>query len=160
VTTLDELLGELDAERAAFLEALDAVDPELLTVPGLVGEWSARDLVVHMAFWCQHGADGLALAASGRAAEFDYDHDQTDAMNAGLADEARALSLPAAREREEKAFLALRSAVRGLDPATLDLRLGNGDTVAGVIGYDGPEHYREHAADIRAWFGGGAGDDG
>jgi hypothetical protein len=155
VTRVDQLLGELDAQRAAFLEALDAVEPELLTAPGLVGKWSARDLLVHMAFWCEHGTDALALATSGRGAEFDYRHDQTDAMNAGLAHEAAALPPAAAREREQQGFLSLRAAVQALDPETLDLRLGNGDTVAEVINYDGPEHYEEHAADIRAWFGDG-----
>lgn len=159
MTRVDQLLGELDAQRAAFLEALDAVDPELLTAPGLVGAWSARDLVVHVAFWCEHATAALALGTAGRGADFDYDHDRTDAMNAGLTAEAVALSPAAAREREEHAFLALRAAVQALDPEVLDMLLGNGDTVAEVIGYDGPEHYEEHAADIRAWFGIGTDDD-
>ena len=159
MTRVDQLIGELDAQRASFLEALDAVDPELLTAPGLVGAWSARDLVVHLAVWCEHGADALALAASGRGDEFDYRHDQTDAMNAGLVGEAASLPPPAAREREKHAFLSLRAAVQALDPEMLDLRLGNGDTVAEVINYDGPEHYEEHAADIRAWFGAGPRDE-
>jgi hypothetical protein len=159
VTRVDQLLGELDAQRAAFLEALDAVDPALLTAPGLVAEWSARDLVVHVAFWCEHGADALSLAAKGRGHDFAYDKGDTDAMNARLADEASSVSPAAAREREEEAFLAFRSAIQALDPEILDLRLGNGDTVAEVINYDGPEHYEEHAAHIRAWFGAGGDDD-
>jgi hypothetical protein len=159
VTRVDQLLGDLDAQRAAFLAALDAVEPELMTAPGLVGDWSVRDLLVHMAFWCDHGAEALALAASGRGDDFDYDHEQTDAMNAGLAGEAAASSPTAAREREEQAFLSLRGAVQALDPQALDLRLGNGDTVAEVVSYDGPEHYEEHAGHIRAWFGDGAGDE-
>jgi hypothetical protein len=159
VTRIDQLIGELDAQRASFLEAFDAVDPELITAPGLVGAWSARDLVVHLAAWCEHGTDALALAASGRGDEFDYRHDETDAMNAGLAGEAASLSPPAAREREEQAFLSLRAAVQALDPEMLDQRLGNGDTVAEVINYDGAEHYEEHAADVRAWFDDGAEDE-
>jgi hypothetical protein len=41
-----------------------------------------------------------------------------------------------------------------LDPALLDLTLGNGDTVAAVVRYDGPDHYAEHTEHIRAWFTG------
>lgn len=152
MTRVDQLLGELDAQRAAFLEALDAVESDLLTTPGLVEDWSARDLIVHLAFWCDHGADALALATSGHADEFAYDKGDTDAMNAQLTQEAASIPPAAAREREEQAFLAFRSAVNALDPDILDLRLGNGDTVAEVINYDGPEHYEEHAAHIRAWF--------
>jgi hypothetical protein len=159
VTRVDQLLGELDAQRAAFLAALDAVEPELITVPGLLGDWSVRDLLVHMAFWCEHGAAALALAASGHGGEFDYRHDQTDAMNAGLAGEAAAIPPAAAREREAQAFLSLRGAVQALAPEALDLRLGNGDTVAEVINYDGPEHYEEHKGHIRAWFGEGSEDE-
>jgi hypothetical protein len=159
VTRVDQLLGELDAQRAAFLAALDAVEPKLLTAPGLVGDWSARDLLVHVAFWCEHGCDALTLATSGRGSDFDYHHDQTDAMNVGLARDAAVIPPAAAREREQEAFLSLRGAVQALDPELLDQRLGNGDTVAEVINYDGPRHYEEHAGHIRAWFGSGAEDE-
>jgi hypothetical protein len=156
VTRVDQLLGELDAQRAAFLDALDGVEPELLTAPGLVGPWSARDVVIHLAFWCEHGTDALALATAGGGDQFAYRKDETDAMNAGLAAEAAGVAPAAALAHEEASFLALRGAVQALDPAMLDLRLGNGDTVAEVINYDGPEHYEGHAADIRAWFGDGS----
>jgi hypothetical protein len=152
MTRVDQLLGELDAQRAAFLAALDTVEPDLLTTPGLVEAWSARDLIVHVAFWCDHGADALALATSGRGDEFAYDKGDTDAMNARLTEESASMTPTASREREHEAFLAFRSAIQALDPAILDLRLGNGDTVAEVINYDGPEHYEGHAADVRAWF--------
>jgi hypothetical protein len=152
VTRADQLLGELDAQRAAFLEALDAVEPELMTAPGLVEEWSARDLIVHLAFWCDHGADALQLAASGRGEDFAYDQGDTDAMNAGLTVESASITPGAAQEREQEAYLAFRSAIQALDPDMLDIRLGNGDTVAEVINYDGAEHYEGHAADVRAWF--------
>ena len=152
MTRVDQLLGELDAQRAAFLEAIDTVEPDLLTTPGLVEEWSARDLIVHVAYWCDHGADALQLATSGRGEEFAYDKGDTDAMNARLTEEAASMTPAAAREHEQEAFLAFRSAIQALDPDLLDQRLGNGDTVAQVIHYDGPEHYEEHAAHVRAWF--------
>ena len=37
--------------------------------------------------------------------------------------------------------------------------LGNGDTVEAVIRYDGADHYAEHTAHLRAWFGADTGDD-
>jgi hypothetical protein len=152
VTRVGQLLGELDTQRAAFLEALAGVEPELMTAPGLVDGWSARDLIVHVAYWCEHGTDALALASAGRGDAFAYDKRDTDAMNARIAEEAASVSPTAARDREEQAFGAFRSAIHALDPELLDLRLGNGDTVAEVIAYDGAEHYSEHAAQVRAWF--------
>lgn len=150
---ISALLAEADAERERFLAAVDAVDRELETTPGIVGDWSARDLVAHVAWWCDHGADALELAASGRGDEFAYDGDQTDAMNADALPGWQALSMAAARAEEERAFQRLRAVVAGLDAALLDHRLGNGDTTEAVIRYDGPGHYNEHTADVRAWFG-------
>jgi mycothiol maleylpyruvate isomerase-like protein len=149
----DGLARELDAARDAFLEALANVDEALVTVPGVVEDWSVRDLVVHVAWWSQHGADALALATAGRGSEFAYSSAETDAMNARILEEGRSASPSDALRREELAFAAFRHAVAIADPPLLTLRLGNGDTVEEVIRYDGPDHYAEHTAHLRAWFG-------
>jgi hypothetical protein len=146
------LLTQLDAARDAFLAALDEVEPELVTTPGLVGEWSARDLLVHVAFWSQHGADALALAEAGRGDEFTYDQADTDAMNARVAEEARGVDVTDAMRREAAAFAAFRGRLLQVGPGLLDLRLGNDDRVEEVVRYDGPDHYAEHTRDLRAWW--------
>ena len=152
MTRLGELKVALEAEHHAFLTALESVDLELVTVPGIIEDWSVRDLVVHVAFWAEHAAEALALASAGRGDEFAYDTAQTDAMNARVLEESRRTSPAAAIEREVRAFDAFAAALDALDPTLLDLRLGNGDAVAEVIGYDGAAHYREHTAHLRAWF--------
>lgn len=148
----DPLLEELDAARAAFVDALAEVDADLVTAPGVLGDWSVRDLVVHVAAWSEHGADALELATAGRGEQFAYSKADTDAMNERFADEARAISPARALEREEAAFGRFREAVAALDPARRTERLGNGDTIEAVIRYDGPDHYTEHAGHVRAWF--------
>lgn len=148
----EPLLSRLEASREAFLDALDAVDADLVTVPGVMEDWSVRDIVVHVAAWCEHATNALELAEAGRGAEFAYSTAETDAMNVRILEEARRTSPSAALEREEAAFSAFRERVRRLDPALLTLRLGNGDTVAQVIAYDGPDHYAEHTEHLRAWF--------
>ena len=62
----DKLLAALDAAHADFLDALGTVDADLVTVPGVVEDWSVRDLVVHVAFWAEHAAGALDLAITGR----------------------------------------------------------------------------------------------
>jgi len=164
-TRRDALLAELATRRDAFRSALADVPPQLLTVPGLLDAWSARDLVAHVAFWTDHGAAALALAAAGRGAAFDYDRSRTDAMNAEVFAAAAGVSPREASDREAAAYERLQSALEDLDPALLDAELGNGDSVEQVIRYDGPDHYAEHTTHLRAWFGaegsGGAeGDEG
>lgn len=148
----DELLAALDEARRSFLDALDDVDVELATAPGVMGDWSVRDLVVHVAAWCEHGSGALDLAAGGRGAEFAYAKEETGAMNERILAEGRRTSPSAALAREDAAFTGFRERVQGLDPGLLELRLGNGDSVAEVIRYDGPDHYAEHTEHLRAWF--------
>jgi hypothetical protein len=151
-----ELLQALEAARTRFVAALADVEPDLFTVPGLMETWSARDLVEHVAFWSDHGADALELAANGRGAEFDYDSSQTDAMNVETLAHASTLTPGEVTEHEQVAFERLRHHLAALDPTLLDQVLGNGDTVERVIRYDGSDHYDEHTEHIRAWFTGEA----
>ena len=153
MSRVDELLVELESERVAFADLLETVDAELVTAPGVVEDWSVRDLVVHLAFWCAHATRAINLAIAGRGAEFAYASGDTDRMNADLLTESRHTSPAAAVDREAGAYEAFCAAIAALDPTLLDLRLGNGDTVEAVIRYDGPDHYHEHTEHLRAWFG-------
>ena len=146
-------LADLDAARDDFHAALSQVDHELVTVPGVVGEWSVRDLVVHVAAWAEHATRAIDAASAGRADAFTDPPDGTDAMNDRILAEARGTSPAEALERESSSFAELRARVAGLTPEELATRLGNGDTVEEVVRYDGPDHYAEHAAHLRDWFG-------
>jgi hypothetical protein len=148
----DTLLADLVAARTAFIAAVGDVDPDLLTAPGLLDEWSARDLVAHVAFWADHGADALALAVAGRGAEYDYQPSQTDAMNAARFAVSQTMTPREAADDEARAFARFRDALAGIDDGLLGTRLGSGDTVEEMVRYDGPDHYAEHTAHIRAWF--------
>jgi hypothetical protein len=141
------LLADLEHQRQAFIVAIEALGEDALETP-IVGEWDARDLVVHVAFWSDHGADALDLVRTGRRDAFAYDKSQTDAMNAATAEAGHALALDAALARETAAYQRLHTALAGLIDAHLDLRLGNGDAVEDVVRYDGPDHYAEHAAHL------------
>jgi hypothetical protein len=152
VAEIDSMLADLDAAREAFHEALAEVDEQLVTVPGVVGDWSVRDLVVHVAAWDEHGTTALELASSGRGADFAYSTTDTDAENDRIEAEALRTSPSEALAREERAFVDFRGAIARLDPALLGEELGNGDSVEAVIRYDGADHYAEHAEHIRAWF--------
>jgi len=159
VADRDALLTALDAARDAFHEVLATVDADLATVPGVMDEWSVRDIVFHLAVWCEHGAEAVTLAAAGRGDEFSYSTGDTDAMNARFLAAGRGASPVEALRREEAAFAAFRAAIAEMNPVLVGHRLGNGDTVEAVIVYDGPAHYDEHAEHLRAWFGTDDGED-
>jgi hypothetical protein len=148
VPRIKALLDELERERQAFITALQAMpNPEGRKV---IEAWDGRDLVIHAAFWAEHGAEALEMAAGERGNAFDYDNSKTDAMNAATAAAGHASSLADALSREAAAYQRFRNALAALDERLLDLQLGNGDLVEDVVRYDGPDHYAEHAAHLGA----------
>lgn len=143
-----QLITELEQEREAFLAALDALpNPEGRHI---VDSWDGRDLTVHVAYWSDHGANAVRLASAGRGAKFDYDSSKTDEMNAEVAARGHGLPLATALANEAAAYERLATSLAELDEGLLDLQLGNGDTVEDVVRYDGPDHYAEHTAQLRA----------
>jgi len=156
---VEALVDELVAARQEFLAALADVDPALLEAPGLVGEWSARELIAHIGYWTGHAAEALHHAEEGRLEEFGEDEHDVDERNAIVARVAADTDLATVRQREDGAFEAMLTRLQRVDPATLDDKVSYGDTLERVIQDDGAEHYREHALDLRAWFTGAADDE-
>ena len=146
---MSTLATELAAARNDFLVALADLPAKRREAPLMEG-WTARDLVWHVAFWTEHGADAVDLVLAGRPEAFGYDTAQTDAMNATEAARGASATLAEAVEREAIAMGRLDAALARLDDAALAVRLGNGDALEDVIRYDGPDHYAEHASHLRA----------
>ena len=156
MSRLRALADDLVTARADFLDALADVDPALLTSPGLVGEWSAREVVAHLGYWAGHAAEAIHHAEQRRLDEFDVEAPSVDERNAVVARVAGETDLATVRAREELASDALRKRILGADPEWLIERDAEGDTLEEIIRNDGADHYREHTGDIRAWFAAGA----
>ena len=152
----EALADDLVAARRAFLDAVEAIDPALMTAPGLVGEWSARELVAHMGYWAGHAAEAVHLAEQGRLDEFEADAPSVDERNAVVARVAGETDMATVSAREALAFEAFRERILSVDPDWLGERDAEGDTLEEIILYDGADHFREHTHDIRAWFAAGA----
>lgn len=50
-TTLDTLIAAMAHGRAELFAVLDAADPALLDRKGLIGEWSVKNALAHLAGW-------------------------------------------------------------------------------------------------------------
>jgi hypothetical protein len=140
---------DLAAARAEFLAALEALPPARLNAPGLVGEWSARELVAHLGYWAGHAVEVIHAVEGGRDAEV-LDGSSVDERNETVARIARQTDLATARKREAASARALLERLAAIDPALLSEVLPDGATLAQGIREDGPEHYREHTADMRS----------
>lgn len=148
------LIDDLEAARADFFAALDAVDPGSLTTPGLVGEWSGRELVAHLGYWAGHAVEVIHAVEEGRAEEVGAGEPPGDEVNATVARVARETPLAAVRKREAASVEALVERLRRMDPGLLPARLPDGETLEHGIREDGSDHYREHAEDLRRTLSG------
>jgi hypothetical protein len=151
---VQELLDGLAAARDEFLAAVADIDPALRTTPGLVGDWSARDLLAHVGYWAGHAAESLHRAEQGELSEFGRDELSVDDRNDVVTRVARETDYATVASREEGAYEAFVARLTAVDPESLDDRDADGDTLEEIIAFDGADHYREHTLDIRAWFDG------
>lgn len=149
----DALIAELREARAEVLSALDAVAPESMTTPGLVGEWSGRELIAHLGYWAGHATEVIHAVEGGRIDEVGAGEPPVDEVNETVARVARTTGLATVRRREAAAIEALVGRLTTLDPALLSERLPDGATLEEAIREDGPDHYREHAAGLRRVLG-------
>jgi hypothetical protein len=52
-TTKQQLLEMIDVERSALEQLLAELSPEQMVEPGIVGEWSVKDVLAHLLEWEQ-----------------------------------------------------------------------------------------------------------
>lgn len=147
------LVAESDAARGEVSAALEDADPKLLTVPGLIGDWSARELVAHLAHWDDWAATCLEAVARAALPDLASDTWDVDAQNAAVAREAASAPMSTIRDREAEAYQRFVERLAALDPPLLSVRAPWGGTVETIVRENGPDHYAEHAAHLRAWFG-------
>jgi hypothetical protein len=65
----DDLLGNLEGERANWRTVLASLDESQMIIPGAHGGWSVKDLLVHIAIWDRRGTSWIKTAAAGKMPE-------------------------------------------------------------------------------------------
>jgi hypothetical protein len=163
VATLEEGWAKLDA---LFARLSDQAMERPLTIGG--GDWSAKDLLGHMAFWEELALDAIEAQGAGRrprvAELFGAGGSQAAVDRANADNQARnaAMPLAAARERAATVHRALVDSIRALSdeewaagPTFETQRQESlGVRVGGITG--GPEsrpfaHAWAHLADLEAF---------
>lgn len=156
--TTQRLIDDLTDARAALMEILDRVSPGSMTTPGLVGEWSGRELIAHVGYWVGNAVEVIHAVEEGRADDVGEGKPPTDEVNDTVARVARDTDLATVRKREAASVEALVERLRRMDPVLLAARLPDGGTLEEDIVEDGAAHYRQHAEELgRALSEGGRG---
>jgi len=147
-----DLQQRISQERAALEAALAGLSDARMLEAGVVGAWSVKDLLGHMAFWAQEAAKNTELVKAGRQDQI-VRPDTSKALDRWNAREQRlraGRSLGEVRYELEESHQRALAALAGLPEEKLSLNL-DGGTFLELYALDTYDHYREHTDHILAW---------
>jgi hypothetical protein len=135
-------LSRIDASWRGWLDALSGFPDDRLAQPGVVGDWSLKDLFGHVAFWDGYTVEASRRLLAGKSPrQIDW-----EAMNQREVAARAARPAPSLHDEMMRTHDAMRAFVASLGPADLDH-----PAVAHRLRVDTFEHYDDHAAVVRAW---------
>ena len=144
MATAKEFLDREDASWAAFAEQVERVPEDRRETPGVVGQWTLKDVVWHCVYWARFAADHLVKEGDGPYTDpFAGQPDEHwDAVNAEIAEASSAMSWDDVWSGTAEAREVLRHAIvrPGLPPEPVDF-----------AAEESWVHYDEHGAEVRAF---------
>jgi hypothetical protein len=150
-----QIFDELAHTRAALLDVLAGLDEEALDRKGFVGEWSAKNVLAHIAAWEEWVAQALPkrLAAGTTPADFRERAANEERFNAEEVAEREELTPSEQLMELERTREALLGELHGLDAATWQRR-NLWDTWQGTLAEYLRDavivHEQEHTTELRA----------
>jgi hypothetical protein len=151
---MDDILEELSRTRAALLDTIAGLDEGALERKGVIGDWSIKNALAHIAAWEAWVVQALpARLASGETpAELRARIEDEDRYNAEEVGEREELTAAEQLMELERTRAALLDELRGLDAATWERR-GPWSTWQGTLAEHLRasiiEHEQEHIGDLR-----------
>lgn len=162
-TTVEQLRDLLQTTHGRLEQVLAQVPAERMTVPGVGGPWSIKDVLAHVLYWEQHSLRELEPALRGAPPDpqpletnLPPDLAWVDAINANVFAHYRDWPMGEVRAEFDRSFEQILALVARLS----DADLAPGSPLAGVLGESVVEnlagntydHYPEHTDAIRAWL--------
>jgi uncharacterized protein (TIGR03083 family) len=153
MTAKADVLRSLDHSWNELHAVIESMSEAEMLEPGVVEDWSVKDLLGHIAFWANRAANTLTEVQAGRGDQVPGTESQaeTDEWNAREAAARKGKSLTELREEFERAHQAARSALEAFPQEKLDEPFKE-RTVVFSVGADTFAHYQEHASQIKAWL--------
>jgi hypothetical protein len=153
MTSKGDATRELERHWAALRSVGESVPDEEIAQPGVVEEWSVKDIVGHIAFWADRGAATLRASNTGSFEGLVWGEGETWVDDWNERESQARKDRPYAEIRGEllKAHEAARQALEAATNDTLNAPF-RGNTVADFYIGDTYTHYKEHAEQIKAWL--------
>jgi uncharacterized protein (TIGR03083 family) len=153
ITTKDNLIAQIKAERARLMAALDGLSDADLTQPGQNGDLSVKDTLAHIAEWEQQC---LGWYRAGQRAELpDFDPAQVDRFNRAIYEKHRDRTLADVRAWFEESYQAMLAAIDAMTAEEI-FNVGcytwtGSEPLLVYLRANTNEHYAEHTDEITRW---------
>jgi hypothetical protein len=148
---LQRLLGQIDNAWTALADSYAGLPETRLVQPGVVDDWSVKDIVAHVTTWEQEALKHLPLIVAGGTPPRYAAQGGIDAFNARATEAGRRLSLAEVLRRRDETHARLVEFIRRQPEGTF----GGRTRARRRLRLDTYGHYPEHTAAIRAWREGG-----
>lgn len=143
-----QLLQRLDKAWVLFKESYAGLSEPQLTEPGVLGNWSVRDILAHVTTWEEETLKDLPLIIQGgKPPLYSIMYGGIDAFNAQMTEQKRGLSLPVILTQLDETHRRLIDYVQTVpeEQFTRETRFRR------RLRLDTYSHYPQHAKAIREW---------
>lgn len=153
--TKDELIQQIESSWADLQAALDGLTEEQMHQPGVVGEWSVKDILAHITAWQTRLITALFKAEKGFAPDTTESGATVDQLNEKFYREMQDRSFDLVWDDLDASYHQVLTRLSGWSDKDLfdprRFKWMKGEPFATYIAGDSYEHYAEHAEQIRAW---------
>ena len=144
---VERLLKQLDAAWTALGDAYAGLPEAQLVEPGVVDDWSVKDILAHVTTWEEEALQHLPLIIAGGTPPRYAAQGGIDAFNARATEAGRQRSLAEVLRRRDETHARLVEFIRRQPAGTF----GSRTRARRRLRLDTYGHYPEHTAAIRAW---------
>ncbi len=145
---ITDILEQTEASRERLEDALEGLTTEQMSAPGVMGDWSVKDILGHIAVWQSRLVRLLFQLA--RQQKPQWDMRDVDGINAQIYAQQKERPLDQVLEDFEGVFEQVCLRLEALREPDLARRFGDAN-LAQIIAANTYEHDDEHAAQISAW---------
>lgn len=153
--TKAELMQRIEADWARLQKSLDGLTEEQMHTPGVVGEWSIKDILAHITAWQTRLITALFKIEKGFAPDTTEGGKTVDQLNAQWYREMKDRPFEQVWDDLESSYdQILRRLENFSDKDLFDpkrYKWMKGESFERYIAGDSYEHYVEHAEQIEAW---------
>jgi hypothetical protein len=143
-----QLLDKLEQAWAAFKQSYAGLTDEQMVEPGVMGDWSVKDILAHVSWWEEEALKYLPQILQGvRPPRYSVLYGGIDAFNAQMTKQRRGLSLTEVLKRLDGTHLRLIEYIRNApeEQFTSETRFRR------RLRLDTYSHYPIHTRAIREW---------